>query len=335
MRAFYILLITILVSCNTSEKEELYITTGNAFGTTFSIQYYSEKEINIEKGIDSVIYKVNKSVSTYMPKSDISKINKGDSTVVVDDIFKEVFRISEIVYTNSNGYFDPTIGVLRNAYGFGDVQPVEKMDSLVLDSLRKFVGFRKVSLLKDGTIQKKHPEIYFDFNAVAKGYGIDCIAKYLGSLQIDNYIIELGGELVAKGLHLEKKKPWVVGIEAIESDIENRSYEARLKLENSAMASSGNYRKYRIDPVSGKKFVHTLNPLTGTAEQSNITSASVLASTCGFADAYATAFMALGLDKSKELLKSLDGIEAYLTYNDSLNKPQVFMTDGFKNQLLD
>ena len=198
-----------------------------------------------------------------------------------------------------------------------------------------YVGFKKVSLLKDGTIQKKHPEIYFDFNAVAKGYGIDCISNYLDSLHIENYIIELGGELVAKGLHLEKEKPWAVGVEAIDSDIENRSYVAKLTLENRAMASSGNYRKYRIDPVTGKKFVHTLNPLTGSAEKSDVTSASVLASSCGFADAYATTFMALGLEKSKKLLDSLDGIEAYLTYNDSLNKPQVYMTEGFKNQLLD
>jgi len=334
MRAYYIILIAIFVSCTSSEKQELFTTTGNAFGTTFSIQLYSEKEMNIEKGIDSVIYKVNKSVSTYMPNSDISKINKGDSTVVVDAIFKEVFRISEKVYTNSEGYFDPTIGVLRNAYGFGDVQPVEKIDSLVLDSLRQYVGFRKVSLLKDGTVQKDYPEIYFDFNAVAKGYGIDCIANYLDGLHIDNYIIELGGELVAKGIHLEKNKPWVVGIEAIESDLENRSYEAKLKLENQAMASSGNYRKYRIDPVTGKKYVHTLNPITGSAEKSDVTSASVLASTCGFADAYATTFMALGLEKSKKLLESLDGIEAYLTYNDSLNKAQVYITEGFKKKLI-
>ncbi|MBV1924120.1 MAG: FAD:protein FMN transferase, partial [Flavobacteriaceae bacterium] len=169
MKVYYIILIALFVSCTSTEKQELYTTTGNAFGTTFSIQMYSEKEMNIEKGIDSVIYKVNKSVSTYMPKSDISKINNGDSTIVVDAIFKEVFRISEIVYTNSEGYFDPTIGVLRNAYGFGDVQPVEKIDATVLDSLRNFVGFKKVSLLKDGTIHKDYPEIYFDFNAVAKG----------------------------------------------------------------------------------------------------------------------------------------------------------------------
>ncbi len=335
MRTFCIILLTLFISCSSSEKQKLYVTTGNAFGTTFSIQMYSEKEINIEKGIDSVIYKVNKSVSTYIPNSDISKINKGDSTVVVDDIFKEVFRISEIVYNNSKGYFDPTVGVLRNAYGFGDVNPVEKMDSIVLDSLREFVGFRKVALLKDGTIHKKHPEIYFDFNAVAKGYGVDCIANYLESLHIENYIIELGGELVAKGHHLKKEKPWVVGVEAIDSELENRSYEALIKLENRAMASSGNYRKYRIDPITGKKFVHTLNPLTGSAEKSDVTSASVLASSCGFADAYATTFMALGLEKSKILLESLEDIEAYLTYNDSLNKPQVYITEGFKNQLLD
>lgn len=334
MKKLFLLLCITLVACG-SDKNELKGFTGNAFGTTYSIQIFSDREIALEKGIDSVIYQVNKSVSTYMPNSDISKINKGDSTIVVDAIFKEVFHISEIVHDKSNGYFDPTVGVLRNAYGFGDVKPIQKMDSTTLDSLLTYVGFKKVSLSENGRVTKEHPEIYFDFNAVAKGYGIDCIANYLDSLHIENYIIELGGELVAKGIHLKKGTPWVVGIEAIDSELEDRSYKATLSLENMAMASSGNYRKYRIDPETGRKFVHTLNPLTGSAGKSDVTSASVLASTCGYADAYATTFMALGLEKSKLLLEKLDNVEAYLTYNDSLNKPHVYITEGFKNQLLD
>ncbi len=318
---------------DTSEK--INILQGNAFGTTYSIQYYSQNQFEAEKGIDSVFYAVNKSVSTYLPNSDISKINQGDSTIVVDAIFSEVFLLSEKIHNQSQGYFDPTIGVLRNAYGFGDTKPLQKMDSTTLDSLMQFVGFSKVKLLEDGTIQKELPQIYFDFNAVAKGYGIDCLGRYLESQGVTNYLIELGGELLAKGVNLEKLKPWVVGIEAIDSNIEERSYTATVTLQNEGMASSGNYRKFRIDSLSGKKYVHTINPLTGEAEESDVTSASVIAATCAEADAYATAFMAMGLEKSKKLLSKMKGVEAYLTYLDQNHQSQVFMTEGFQNRILD
>jgi thiamine biosynthesis lipoprotein len=268
-----------------------------------------------------------------MPKSDISKINGGDESVVVDDIFKEVFRISETVYTNSRGYFDPTIGVLRNAYGFGDVKPIKSIDTAVLDSLMQFVGFNKVAISGDGTVLKERPEIYFDFNAVAKGYGIDCIGRYLELQGVSDYLIELGGEILSKGTNSAKGKLWVVGIENVDSNLENREYATTITLQDKGLASSGNYRKFRIDSLSGKKYVHTINPLTGSAEQSDVTSATVVASSCAVADAYATALMALGLEKSKGLLHVTDGIEAYLTYNDSFNVQQVFMTEGFKSYL--
>ncbi len=322
-----------LAACQPKNAEKS-VLQGNAFGTTFFIQYFSDSTFDIEKDVDSIIYVVNRSVSTYQADSDISKINKGDSTIVVDDIFKEVYRVSEMVYANSKGYFDPTIGVLRNAYGFGDEQPLERIDSLTLDSMMRFVGFDKVKLKGDGTIQKETPEIYFDFNAVAKGYGIDLIGDYLEGQGVENYIIELGGELRAKGRNLEKDKIWVAGVESVDSELDDRITSAIVALENKAMAASGNYRKFRIDSATGKKYVHTINPLTGEAEQGDVTSATVIAPTCIVADAYATAFMAMGLERSKELLKTLVGIEAYLTYSDETSDYGVFMTEGFEKALL-
>ena len=334
MKYFYIVLSVFLVSCGKPEKVAT-VLQGDAFGTTFTIQYFSSSEIDaIEKGVDSVIHAVNRSVSTYIPNSDISKINQGDTTVVTDAIFKEVFRISETVYTNSKGYFDPTIGVLRNAYGFGDTKPLNHIDANQLDSLMQYVGFNKVKILADGTVYKEHSEIYFDFNAVAKGYGIDCIGRFLERNGITDYIIELGGEILAKGKNLTKGKAWIVGVEAVVSPLEDRNYAVAIKLENRAMASSGNYRKFRIDSLTGKKYVHTLNPLTGSAEQSDVTSATVIANSCGEADAYATALMALGLERSKQLLKVTNGLEAYLTYNDSSHIEQVFTTEGFKDLII-
>jgi len=322
----------LFIFCGKNENSQRYLQ-GEAFGTTYNIQFYSEGDIDFKKGLDSVINAVNHSVSTYIPDSDISKINRGDTTVVVDSIFREVFKISETVNKSTNGYFDPTIGVLRNAYGFGDMKPMKEIDSTTLDSLMKFVGFHKVKINRDGTISKEFPQIYFDFNAVAKGFGIDCLGRYLESKGVTDYLIELGGEILTKGENKDKNQKWVVGIEAVDSALEDRSYEATVTLKNEGMASSGNYRKFRIDSTTGKKYVHTLNPLTGSAEKSDVTSSTVIAPTCGVADAYATSFMALGLEQSKEVLKNLSNVEAYFTYNDSLNNPQVFMTEGFRDKI--
>ena len=331
---FILGLLLLLVSCK-NESSDVQVLFGNAFGTTYAIKYYPSKNFNAESGIDSVIYAVNKSVSTYMPESDISKINRGDATVIVDAIFKNAFRISERVYVNSNGYFDPTIGVLRNAYGFGDTAPIREMSPRTVDSLMDFVGFRKVRLAKDGTIQKDNPHIYFDFNAVAKGYGIDCIGSYLESQGVSNYLVELGGEILAKGRNKEKNKAWVVGIESPESELEDRTTIVTIKLENKGMASSGNYRKFRVDSITGKKYVHTINPLTGSAEQSDLTSATVIANSCAEADAYATACMALGFEKAKELLVNTAEVEGYLTYTDTKNVSQVYISAGFQNVIID
>ncbi len=338
MKKLFLIIITIgvLVSC-AKKQPEAKVLQGNAFGTTYTIQYFSDRDFSIQKGLDSVLALVNQSVNTYMPESDISKINQGDSTVVVDEIFKQVYRISERVYTNSEGYFDPTVGILRNAYGFGETDPSTEIDSTVLDSLRKFVGFKKVKLLDNGTIKKQYPEIYFDFNAVAKGYGIDNIGMYLEAQGISDFLIELGGELLAKGENLTKNQHWIAGIEAVDSQLEDRNYLATVRLTNEAMASSGNYRKFRINPRTGQKYVHTINPLTGYAEESNVTSATVIAPTCGLADAYATAFMAMGLERSKKILAKTEGIEAYLTFSTEEQNAEEqgrFITPGFKKRLV-
>lgn len=327
----WFLFLILMVSCK-NERPQKSFFQGQAFGTTFSIQVYSINEIDFEKGIDSVLSKVNNSVSTYIPESDISKINNGNTAIIVDDIFIDNFNISTEVYEITGGFFDPTIGVLRNAYGFGDTNSIQVVDSLALDSMMKFVGFNKVKLTSENKIEKLYPEIYIDFNAVAKGYGIDLIGSYLDSKGVGNYLIELGGEILAKGKNVEKNKSWLVGIENV--NLNDKSFSSIIALEDIAMATSGNYRKFRIDSLTGKKYVHTLNPITGSAAKSDITSATVLAPTCALADAYATAFMALGLEKSKVILKNIDKIDVYFTYNDQNNEEQVFATEGLRNRLL-
>lgn len=322
----------IAVSCADKQPKLNYIE-GHAFGTTYHIQYYSTDFVDVKPGIDSLINLINQSVSTYIPDSDISKINAGDSTVVIDDYFKEAFKISARLHKETDGFFDPTVGTLRNAYGFGEDKPLKNMDSTTMDSLMKYVGFHKVRINEDGRVYKEFPEIYFDFNAVAKGSGVDHIGEYLESKGIKNYLVEVGGEIFARGENLAKNALWTVGIETPDSRLEDRSYESIVELKNAGLAASGNYRKFRTDSLTGKKYVHTINPLTGSAEMSDVTSATVIALTCGEADAYATSFMAMGFEKSVDLLNRLPEVDAYLTYVDDAGDNRVFITEGFKKRM--
>ena len=301
---------------------------GNALGTTYSITYVSNKEVDYQKEIDSVFQVLNQSMSTYIPTSDISKINEGDSSVVVDNMFREVFEISTQVHEASHGFFDPTIGVLANAWGFGPGEQIA-LDSLKIDSLLGYVGWNKVRLNQDNTISKKHPAIRFDFNAVAKGYAIDRLGALLDAKGIANYLVEVGGEVLAKGTNLVSGNQWTVGIDDPQVEV-GRQLKLIVSLEDKAMASSGNYRKFRIDPETGEKYVHTINPKTGYTKNSYVLATSVVANTCAVADAFATAFMAMDLEESKKVLEDHQELEAYIIHLDKNGVTQEFMTPGFE-----
>ncbi|MGB3149549.1 MAG: FAD:protein FMN transferase [Maribacter sp.] len=303
-------------------------STGKALGTTYSIIYMSNEKLNFKSEIDSVFNVVNQSLSTYIPNSDISKINKGVASIEIDHMFKEVYNLSKQIYKATDGYFDPTVGTLVNAWGFGPEQQI-KMDSAKIDSLLHFVGFDKVSLTPDNRIKKTAPNIYIDFNAIAKGYAIDRLAVLLDKKGIENYLIEVGGELVAKGVNEIKEKPWVVGIDDPQIT-EGRELKLLINLKDRALASSGNYRKFRIDEQTGKKYVHTIDPKTGYTKNSNTLGVTVLANNCATADAYATAFMAMDLEKAFNLISQNRSLEAYIIYLDEHGETQEFLTTGFK-----
>ena len=303
-------------------------TRGGALGTSYSIIYISEESLDYQQEIDSVFQVMNQSMSTYIPTSDISKINEGDSTVVVDEMFKEVFDISTKVHEVSNGYFDPTIGVLANAWGFGPGEQIQ-LDSLKVDSLLSYVGWDKVQLNGDNTITKANSAIRFDFNAVAKGYAIDRLGALLDAKGIQNYLVEVGGEVLAKGTNLVSGKQWTVGIDDPQVET-GRQLKLIVTLEDKAMASSGNYRKFRIDPETGEKYVHTINPKTGYTKNSYVLATSVVANTCAVADAFATTFMAMDLEESKKVLGNHGELEAYIIYLDENGDTKEFMTSGFE-----
>lgn len=335
MKIYYLFpFLGILFSCNAEKKEIIKNgSTGGVFGTSYSIIYLADENLDYQQEIDSVFYVVNKSMSTYMPESDISKINKGDSTLQVDYMFKDVFEISRKIHRNTDGYFDPTVGTLVNAWGFGPGEEVA-MDSIMVDSLLRYVGFNKVSITSNGTVSKEHPAIYFDFNAIAKGYAIDRVAVLMDELGIENYLIEIGGEVVGKGMNTIKNKSWTVGIDNPENE-HRRETKIAIHLNDRALASSGNYRKFRVDEATGEKFVHTIDPISGFAKNSNTLGVTVLADNCATADGYATAFMAMDLEAAKRIVESDKTLDAYIIYADDDGNILEFMTEGFKQIILE
>ncbi len=329
----FILLPLLVISCKDKEADKLLIkNTGDAFGTTYNIQYESKEDF--QEALKLVFDRVNQSMSTYMPTSDISRINQGDTTVVVDEMFKEVFTTSKDIWVKTKGAFDPTVGTLVNAYGFGPTKSLKNIDSTKVDSLMQFVGMEKVEITSADRIRKQYPEIYLDFNAIAKGYTLDLLAKVLDEKGVPNYLIELGGEVVAKGKNPDKDALWAVGIDnpTISDGVE--IYKV-LTLEDRAMASSGNYRKFIEDPDTGQKFVHSINPDTGWPQKSNVLSVTVLAENCKLADAYATSFMIMELEETKTFLNNNSQLDVYIIYTDDEGNLQEWMTDGFEDVIVE
>ena len=319
--------ICFLISCTKSYNTYSY--SGYALGTKFTIIYNSAKPLkNLESMADSIFFNLNKSLSTYIPSSDISKINNGYDLIEVDDNFINVFNKSKSIWKHTMGYFDPTAGILANAYGLGP-NTVPKY-SVNVDSIMNFIGFEKV-LLNNRSV-KLNKGMYLDFNAIAKGYCVDLLSNALKKNNITNHLIEIGGEMYASGINNITNTRWKVGIS---DPLKPDDTKQKIFLKNIALASSGNYRKFLIDPETGVKIVHTINPNNGSANQTNILASSVIAENCMTADAYATAFMAMPLDKSISLInddKSLDGM---IIYFDSNNEIQTYYSSGFKKLIFD
>jgi thiamine biosynthesis lipoprotein len=304
---------SIFLGCKNEVKPTNFTLKGFVFGTSYKIVYLNATK-NHQKSIDSLFYLMNKSLSTYLPTSDISKLNAGDSSIFVDELFTEVFTKSKRIYNETDGFFDPTVGNLVNSWGFGPKNEQKNLSIIEVKEQMQFVGFNKVSLIA-GTVSKEHSKIYLDFNAIAKGYGIDVIARFFNSKKIDNYLIEIGGEIRTKGFK-KNDLPWVVKLtDPIQKD--GKTGFKTINISNKSMATSGNYRKYRVTK-EGEKYVHSVNPKTGYAVESNLLSVSVIANLdCADVDGYATAFMIMGLEKTKEFLKKHKNLEVILLFTNN------------------
>jgi thiamine biosynthesis lipoprotein len=330
LKKFYSFLFVAILLISCDKKLDFYTIQGEAQGSTYSIKYIASDEEVTKNQIDSLLTAFDLSLSTYRKDSKISKINAGDSTVVVDDLFVETFQLSNQIYKETKGLFDPTIGVLVNAYGFGPNKKHQDLSQKQIDSLLQFVGFDKISLLPNKTISKKYNQTFIDFNAIAQGYSVDVVVNYLKLKGIKNAIVEIGGELFALGKNTIENKNWVVGIDNPLQKPEQRTLIAKVKLENLGMATSGNYRKVLIDEKTGKRFVHIINPKTGLAQKNNVLSVTVLSKSSAISDGYATAFMLMSLEESKVFLQQHPELHVMLLYVDDANKMQQFTTDNFK-----
>ena len=303
---------------------------GFIFGTIYHITYHSDT--NLKKEIEAELKKVDLSLSPFNKTSVISKVNRNENPVV-DPMFKEVFLLAENISNETHGAFDITVAPLVNEWGFGFKKGVEPTRQ-VIDSLKYIVGYQKVKLTPKNYVQKQDPRIMLDCSAIAKGYGCDVVARLLRKNGINDYMIEIGGEIVTRGFN-QKQEPWRIGVNKPTDDSLNTSQELQtiLNVTDIAMATSGNYRNFYYK--NGKKYAHTIDPKTGYPVQHTLLSATVLAKDCATADAYATSFMVLGLEGAQKILQQHPELMAYLIYTNDDGKTEVWYSPSLKGKILE
>lgn len=309
-------------------KQEPYRTNnGQVFGTYYNITYSSDKELHEE--IKKSLMQVDSSLSPFNKKSIISAINNNRDTVP-DAMFVHVFNLAQRISEKTDGAFDITVAPLVNAWGFGFKKGINP-DSATVDSLRQYIGYNSVALV-DGKIVKQLPQTMLDCSAIAKGYGCDAVAAVLDANGVENYMVEIGGEVVTKGVN-SKGGNWKIGISKPTENpaAGNNELQDVVSITGKGMATSGNYRNFRYE--GEKKLAHTIDPRSGYPVQHSLLSATVIADDCATADAYATAFMVMGLEKAAELCEKESGIEAYFIYSDESGALKTKTTAGFKKYL--
>ena len=336
MKYLYILCAAVVaVACQQVSKENVYYIRGEAQGTTYGITYIAHQPVE-KATVDSILKVIDLSMSTYIDNSLISKINKGEH-MPIDPHFEKVLLASMDIYKQSDGIFDPSIGQLINAWGFGKKENHTPPTQKQIDSLLALTGMDKVHVAttpKGTFVEKDNPNIQLNFNAIAQGYTSDVIADYFLSKHITNFIVEVGGELVIHGRNTLKGKSWTIGIDnPLQKPDEDREIVATVELTDCGLATSGNYRKLWTDSLTGQKYVHTINPKTGRPQPSNLLSATVIAPSAMLADGYATTLMALGgIEKAKDFLTQHKELKAVLLYSDEAHKDKIqrYVTQNFK-----
>jgi len=309
-------------------KFQLTHITGQTMGTIiYNVKYLGDDVPGYKTEIDSILQAFNQSLSTYIPDSEISLLNRTDSILYPTKMFTEVLESSRLVFERTNGAFDPTVGPLVNAWGFGPDKSVTVPDSSVIDSLRSLVGFERI--IPQGSQVRMDPGMYLDFSAIAKGYAVDLVSEFLEGKGLEHYMVEIGGEVRARGQN-QDNETWKIGIEDPMVARDQQRLLAIVQLDDLSMATSGNYRNYY--QVGDRIIAHTIDPRTGYNTSHNLLSASVFAEDCMTADAYATAFMVLGVEGAKEILSTTE-LEAFLIYQDDEGKLKSFVSSGLQSRI--
>ena len=289
----------------------------------YNVKYVGSEVEGLDAIISQELVDFNQSLSTYIPDSEISRLNKTGSLAYESRFFYPVLKASKKVFEQTGGAFDPSIGPLVQAWGFGPDKSIPNLDAAKVDSLKGVIGFGQVSFDEENVSLPLNFQL--DFSAIAKGYAVDVVAELLEEKGIENYMVEIGGEVRCRGKN-DLDKPWALGIEDPTVQSNEQKLMAIVRLKDLSLATSGNYRNYY--EKDGQIFAHIIDPRTGYSAKHNLLSASVFAPDCMTADAYATAFMVLGLEYSKEILKA-QKLDAILIYR-SENGIESFVSEGIR-----
>ena len=326
-----ILLLTVtalITSC--AKQPQKIVLQGLAQGSYYAVTYYDEQDRIFQREIDSIFHAVDLSVNLWVDSSVISKVNRNEA-VELDPIFIDNFNIAQEAAALSDGYFDPTISPIVAAWGFS-YRNGDTLTPQLIDSLRLLVDYRKVRI-EDGRVVKEDPAMTLDFNAIAQGYTSDLIASFLESRGITNYLVDTGGEIMARG-GKPNGQPWIVGIEKPAENWDSEQVvQTRVALRDQGLVTSGSTRKYV--ERDGKRYSHCIDPKTGYPVEHNVLSATVLAQNSVWADALASICMVMGMEKSLPLIESMDGVEAYYIFVNEDNTLETFATEGFKSLIID
>ena len=303
---YLIVLCCLLTNCNTIEKQQFF---GNTQGSYYSITYYDEQNRDFSSGFDSIFKEIENTLSLWDENSIIRRVNRNDTTVILNQIFIDNFNYAMRAAELSKGYFDPTVGPLVQAWGFHFKEGME-MTPEIVDSLKQLVDYRKI-IIENGKVIKENPNMTLDFNAVAQGYTTDMIGDFLLSKNVNDFLVDVGGEILARG-----RKPngelWKVGIEKpAENKDSERIVQEIVELENRSIVTSGNYRKYV--ERGGKRYSHSLNPKTGYPAENRLLSATIICDNTAWADCLASICMVVGLEKAREIVEE-QKVEAFFIY---------------------
>ena len=327
----FALLIATSLSCSQSTVPTMVENVGNAQGSTYQIKYLTTSNKNYSDEIEQIFEDIDQSMSTYKPESIISSINQGDNWINLDEHFTRVLTRSLEIAEESDGAFDPTVGRLVSLWGFGLEKRGDITDAQVQET-KALVGYQYVEQ-EDG--QGRIPSGFtIDFNSIAQGYTVDVLGEYLEGQGITDYMVEVGGEVRARGVN-DKGQTWRIGIDKPSEEIDYQDrFQVIISLENASLATSGSYRKFWVDEETGIKYAHTIDPETGYPAKNQLLSASIISSSGMDADGYATVCLVYGLEKCMAFLDSKEDLEGYLVYTDEQGNWETTHTEGFDKYIV-